>query len=124
MPFGGTPGIPIIPGGIIGRCVIPNPLVRATLPGLGIPLMKPLAELTDRAASLEPVELAGLSMSIPPADSLVPALLLLRRCRLEDPDVPTLRVTAAAPGPGVFFGGAAAIGITPFPPTAPLADPA
>lgn len=124
MPFCGTPGIPIIPGGIMGRCVMPNPLVKATLPGLGIPLMKPLAELTDRAASLEPVEFAGLSMSMPPADSLVPALLLLRRCLFEEPVVPTLRVIDAAPGPGVFLGGAAAIGITPLPPTAPLADPA
>lgn len=123
MPLGGTPGIPIMPGGIIGRCVMPNPLVKATLPGLGIPAMKPLAELTDRAASLEPVEFAGLSTSMPPARS-DPALLLLRRWRLEEPAVPTLRVNEAAPGPGVFLGGAAAIGMTPFPPTAPVTEPA
>ena len=50
-------------------------------------------------------------------------LLLCRRCRFDD-EVGALWIEdAPAPGPGLVFGGAAAIGTTPFPPTAPL-DPA
>ena len=83
---------------------------------------KPLEDPTDLAASFEPVEFAGLSMSI---DSICAAPLLPRLCRF---DVPELllpgRDVEAAPGPGAFFGGAAAIGTTPLPPTAPLLEPA
>jgi len=86
----------------------------------------PLLEPMDLAASLDPVEFSGLSISIPPLPEPVfwspPALLLWRRCRLE-PMVAVL-VRDAAPGPGALFGGAAAMGTTPFPPTTPLEEPA
>lgn len=65
-----------------------------------------------RAASLDPVD-SGLSMSITVASVM---LLLCRRCRLED-TVAGLEADEA-PGPGLVFGGAAAIGTTPLPPTA------
>lgn len=79
----------------------------------------PLLEPIERAASLDPVESSGLSISIP---LLSAAPLLCLRCRLEDSVM--VRGIAAAPGPGADLGGAAAIGTTPFPPTAPVADPA
>jgi hypothetical protein len=42
--------------------------------------------------------------------------LLWRRWRLEDVPVPRDPEVDAAPGPGVALGGAAAIGMFPFPP--------
>jgi hypothetical protein len=53
------------------------------------------------------------------AELLTAALLLWRRCRLEAMAIPL----EAAPGPGAFFGGAAAMGTTPLPPATPVADP-
>lgn len=84
-------------------------------------------EVSDRAASLEPVESPGLSMSIAAAAAAIaawsrpPAPLLWRRWRLEP--VAAERDTEAAPGPGALLGGAAAMGTTPLPPTTPLVDP-
>lgn len=101
----------------IGRWFMPNPLARLRFDGFGIP-PKPLLEPIDRAASLEPVESCGLSISIPSP----PALLLCLRCRFAE--IAMVRGREAAPGPGVAFGGAAAIGTTPFPPTAPAMEPA
>jgi hypothetical protein len=52
-------------------------------------------------------------------------LLLWRRCRFDDDDESAaVRGSEAAPGPGALLGGAAAMGTTPFPPTAlPLVFP-
>lgn len=143
--------------GAIAGCVdMPKPLL--SLPKAEpAPLMLPRPEMLDPsglAASFEPVEAAGLSMSMPEKSLLLPlpgpaalllllllaaaealvllplplllavalldaALLLWRRCLLEAIAMPL----AAAPGPGAFFGGAAAIGTTPLPPATPVADP-
>jgi hypothetical protein len=90
----------------------------------------PFVEPSDRAASLEPVEFSGLSTSMPPPLALplptlsAPALLLCLRWRFDDMVIERGSDAAPAPGPGVFLGGAAAIGTTPFPPTAPPDDPA
>lgn len=111
------PAIIVVP--TIGRCVMPNPLARPRLAEPDMP--NPLLDPKDRAASFEPVEFSGLSMSILPLLS-PPALLLCLRCRLAE--TVTDRGMEAAPGPGVDFGGAAAIGTTPLPPTAPAAEPA
>lgn len=95
----------------IGRCVMPNPLARPRFAGFDM-ARRPLLELSERAASFDPVEFSGLSMSMPSP----PALLLCLRWRLAE--IATLRGREAAPGPGVDLGGAAAIGTTPFPPAA------
>lgn len=100
-------------------CVMPKPLARPRFDGLDM-APKPLLEPTERAASLDPVEFSGLSMSIPPPLSTAPLLCL--RCRLAETVM--VRDMAAAPGPGADLGGAAAIGTTPLPPTAPVVDPA
>ena len=100
---------------------MPKPLARPrlpVLPGVGKGVNPPV-EPSERAASLEPVEFSGLSMSMIWSP---PALLLWRRWRFE-PMVDDLE-TEAAPGPGVLFGGAAAMGMTPFPPTTPADEPA
>lgn len=77
------------------------------------------------AASFEPVEFSGLSTSIaslwlalfmPMRLALAVDALLCRRCLLGPRA--TVLAAAAAPGPGIFLGGAAAIGTTPLPPTA------
>lgn len=70
--------MPIIPWPITGRCVMPKALVSPKLPWLLMPPRNPLDELTDGAASLEPVESWGLSMSML-LGSLGATLLLLRR---------------------------------------------
>ena len=83
---------------------------------------KPLEDPTDRGASFELVEFAGLSISI---ESFWPALLLPRLCRFDVAELLLpAREVEAAPGPGAFLGGAAAIGTTPLPPTAPVPEPA
>lgn len=92
----------------MGRC--------AMLKVLGI-IENPAVEPRDRAASLDPVVLAGLSISMP--EGVSGPLLLCRRCLFED--VAGLE-TEDAPGPGTVLRGAAAIGITPLPPTAPDDD--
>lgn len=106
-----------IPGVIIARW----PIVK--VPGEIMPpgreCMAPGVDPKDRAASLEPVELLGLSISMPAMGSLGPLRLCLR-WRFEDAAADLDK--AAAPGPGVALGGAAAIGTTPLPPTAPLDD--
>jgi hypothetical protein len=116
------PAIPgIIPAGPIGLAVMPNPFARpmfVTLPPDAIVI--PIAF----AASLEPVE-SGESTSML---SMALTLLLSRRCRLGATVTPFRgMLDAAAPGPGVAFIGAAAIGTTPFPPLTPVVpteDPA
>lgn len=115
--------IPITPAGpAIDRCAMPKPLANPRLPVVTCTAENPLLEPRDRAASFDPVELPGLSISMPPTAWSPPALLLCRRCRFE-PRV-AVRERDAAPGPGALFGGAAAIGITPFPPTMPPVEPA
>lgn len=102
----------------MGRCDMPNALARPRLACPDIP-PKPLLDPRERAASLEPVEFSGLSISMP----LSFAPLLCLRWRLADM-VAMDRGREAAPGPGVDLGGAAAIGTTPFPPTAFVVEPA
>src|SRR6187549_2383773 len=107
----------------MGRWPMLKPFVRPALLDVDI-LESPLVDPMDWAASLEPVEFSGLSMSILLETSLT-AVLLSRRWRFDDREIVLGRgAEPAAPGPGVFFGGAAAIGITPLPPTAPFEDPA
>jgi len=67
---------------------------------------------------LDPVEFSGLSTSISPERS-ISTFLLCRLWRFELIDI-DLEIEDA-PGPGVDLGGAAAMGTTPFPPTAPAA---
>jgi hypothetical protein len=89
-------------------------------------LLEPIV-LDMAAASLELVELSGLSMSMLVNDvcSIAMILLLYRRWRFEEEAAgAVVRGSAAAPGPGMAFAGAAAMGTTPFPPTAPLVEPA
>lgn len=69
----------------------------------------------DRHGSLDPAVSLGLSISIPEEPS-VPALLLCLRCRLDEAEAAPDREADDAPGPGVAFGGAAAMGTTPLPP--------
>jgi hypothetical protein len=84
------------------------------------------------AASLDPVELSGLSISMLVSDcSMTATLLLWRRWRFDDDDddddarAADRDGRAAAPGPGRLFAGAAAIGTTPLPPaTTPPEEPA
>ena len=107
----------------IGRWLMLKPFISCML----LPLVGIFdvcgVDPSDLAASLEPVEFAGLSMSIPEMDSAPPDLLCLL-WRLED-DMPVMdRGRDEAPGPGVDFGGAAAIGTTPFTPTALDEEPA
>lgn len=78
--------------------------------------LNPLLDPMDRAASLEPVDSCGLSMSIPSP----PALLLCLRCRFAE--IEMVRGNEAAPGPGVALGGAAAMGTTPLPTVAPAME--
>jgi hypothetical protein len=79
------------------------------------------------AASFDPVEFSGESMSML---SMVLTLLLCLLCLLGAATALLLGILAetdAAPGPGVALGGAAAMGTTPFPPLMPVApteDPA
>jgi hypothetical protein len=124
IPGGGfMPAMPgIIPPGPIGLDVMPNPFASpmvVMLPpeGMFIPI--------DFAASLDPVEFSGESTSML---SIALTLLLCLRCRLGATAMfDRGMLDAAAPGPGVAFGGAAAIGTTPFPPLIPVVpteDPA
>lgn len=94
------------------------PKLLAVMPP-GIMVERVGVELSGRKASLDEVEF-GLSMSMLVGASPL-TLLLCRRCRFEEV-VRGLDIDEA-PGPGLVFGGAAAIGTTPFPPTAPLEDP-
>jgi len=90
--------MPIIPGGRV--------LLLGAPPG--------------RVESLDAVELLGLSRSIVGGTS-VALLLLCLRCLFDD--AVAFLAMEDAPGPGVVFGGAAAMGTTPLPPmaaTAPL----
>lgn len=98
---------------------MPNPLLRLRPLEVGTTARLP-DEPKERAASLDPVEFSGLSMSIIGAVSFVALLLLWRRCLL---DGMVERGREAAPGPGVLLGGAAAMGTTPLPPTAPVLKP-
>lgn len=88
---------------------------------LARPVLLPLPMMlipTDFAASLDPVEFSGESISMLSA-ALAPLLCLL--CLLgAAAELVRGMLDAAAPGPGVSFGGAAAIGTTPFPPLTPL----
>lgn len=122
MDPGAVPVKPIMPVPIIGRCVMPKPLARLPrLPVLGSP-GSPVLDPSDRAASLDPVDVSGLSTSIAPDTSAVAAPLLWRRWRFDATAM--VRGMGAAPGPGALFSGAAAMGTTPFPPTAAPVDPA
>ena len=47
---------------------MPKPFARPRLLVFVDMLVKPLLDPNDRAASFDPVEFSGLSMSIPPAD--------------------------------------------------------
>lgn len=110
--------IPVImPGPTMGRCDMPKALARPRFAWLDM-APNPLLDPMERAASLEPVEFSGLSMSIP----LSAAPLLCLRWRFADM-VAMVLGRDAAPGPGVDLGGAAAIGTTPLPPT-PAVEPA
>ena len=115
----------------------PPPPARLRLLELGCIAASALLEprgLDDRdkaaAASLDPVELSGLSMSMLVRDcSMIAMLLLWRRWRFDDDEEEERAADregrAAAPGPGRVFAGAAAIGTTPLPPaTTPLEEPA
>lgn len=84
----------------------------------GNPVESPVEEPIGRMASFDPVD-SGLSMSMPITPS-PPLFLLWRRCRFED--TATGRDIEEAPGPGLAFGGAAAIGTTPLPPEMPLVE--
>lgn len=97
---------------IEGRGAMPK------LPGVMPPgiMDKLLVEANGRIASLDPVEV-GLSISML-IDESPTILLLCRRCRFED--MVEGREMEDAPGPGAVLGGAAAIGITPLPPTGPV----
>lgn len=99
----------------MGRC-----WAMLKLPGIMPPGICGMLVPKSLAASFEPVELAGLSISmlawLSPA-----ALLLCLRCRFDD--VLTFREPEEAPGPGAAFGGAAAMGTTPFPPMAAADEP-
>jgi hypothetical protein len=122
---GGGPPKPFIPmdPGPIGLVVIPNPFARPILVKLLVELIIPIP--IDFAASFDPVEFSGESRSML---SIALTLLLCLLCLLgATATFPLGRLDAAAPGPGVAFGGAAAIGITPFPPLIPVVpteDPA
>lgn len=103
---------------IMGRCIMPK-LLEDMPPGSDV-----MAGVLprDRIPSLEPVDVfPGLSKSIA-GDMSAPPLLLCLRWRFDD-TFTTGRDMAEAPGPGVGFGGAAAIGITPFPPIPPADEP-
>lgn len=114
------PGIPI--PGPIGLVVMPKPFARpmfVMLPEFIIPMP------SDFAASFEPVEFSGESISML---SIALTDLLCLRWRLGAMAIfDRGMLDAAAPGPGVGLGGAAAIGTTPFPPLTPVVptdDPA
>lgn len=118
MPGGGPPfipGAPIAPGAI--GLVMPNPLARPMLDMLPPLPTRPIP--IDFAASFDPVEFSGESTSML---SIALTLLLCRRCLLGATDILDRgMLDAAAPGPGVALGGAAAIGTTPLPPLIPVA---
>lgn len=112
----------IIPPGPIGLVVMPNPFASPMF------VILPPEEIfipTDFAASLEPVEFSGESTSML---SIALTLLLCLRWRFgATATFDRGMLDAAAPGPGVAFGGAAAMGTTPFPPLIPVVpteDPA
>jgi hypothetical protein len=112
----------IIPLEPIGLVDMPNPFARPMF------VMLPPEDMfipIDFAASLEPVEFSGESISML---SIALALLLCLRCRFGATALDRgILDAAAAPGPGVAFGGAAAMGITPLPPLTPVVpteDPA
>ena len=76
----------------------------------------------DLDISLGGEDSLGLSISMPEAPS-APTLLLCLRCLLDETDACPDREADEAPGPGVALGGAAAMGITPFPPAAAALAP-
>ena len=123
IPGGGAipPGM-TTPPGPTGRVIL-KPLTRPIFDILPPAPIMPIP--TDLAASLDPVEFVGESISMV-SIALTPLLCLL--CLFGAVAVVERgRVAAAAPGPGVSFGGAAAMGTTPFPPLIPVApteDPA
>lgn len=84
-------------------------------------LESPAEEPKGRGPSIELVE-SGLSISIDTGTS-PPMLLLWRRCRFEEAVAGRCIDIDEAPGPGLVFGGAAAMGTTPLPPTAPEEGP-
>lgn len=102
---------------------IPKPLDIPRFDRDPAPPIKPMP--IDLAASFVPVELLVESISIL---SIALTLLLCRLCLLGAVVPFDLgRLEAAAPGPGVSLGGAAAIGTTPLPPlnpAVPTEDPA
>lgn len=123
-----------LPGPAKGRCValLPaKPPARFRLLELGCIADRPCAELEPRgrvidiAASFELVVLSGLSISMPVLESAcsTATLLLCRRCRFEEEDAADVRGKEAAPGPGRFLIGAAAMGITPLPPAIMVDEP-
>lgn len=101
----------------IGRCVMPNPFASPSVDDGVVIAPNPLLDPSDRAASFDPVDSCGLSISImpPPSPPPPPALLLCRLCRFELEIAIVRGSVAAAPGPGVALGGAAAMGTTPLP---------
>jgi hypothetical protein len=114
----------------------PTPLDRLKLLALVCIATSPVLDadgLAGGTASFDPVEFSGLSMSMLLSDwacsaaaAAAAALLLWRRWRLDDEERAEDRWDrGAAPGPGMFLGGAAAIGTTPLPPAAaiPLEEP-
>ena len=78
-----------LPGPAMGRCIEPKPLVRLMLLVLACMAESPVLEPSGRevteaaataaAASLEPVELSGLSTSMAVASDSTTVLLLWRR---------------------------------------------
>lgn len=124
IPGGGPPFMPdmLIPPGPIGL-VMPNAFPRLILDMLPPPPTSPMP--TDLAASFDPVEFSGESTSML---SAVLALLLCLLCLFGATEMFDRGILdAAAPGPGVALGGAAAMGTTPLPPLIPVTpteDPA
>jgi hypothetical protein len=104
---------------MVGRC--PKPKALDDMPPGSEPEMVVGGAIDRTPASLELVEAPpGLSMSIL-GDISAPPLLLCLRWRFDD--TVAGRTREEAPGPGVDFGGAAAMGTTPFPPMPPADEP-
>lgn len=121
---GWPPFMPDIPiPGPIGLVDMPNPLTSPMLDMLPPDGTSPIP--IDFAASLDPVEFSGESISML---STALTLLLCLRCLLgATATFERGMLEAVAPGPGAALGGAAAIGTTPLPPLIPVApteDPA
>lgn len=104
------------PGAIGARGLMPYD------PDIIVLEMEPMADawLRDRAASFGLAISPGASRSMP-LEVSEPTLLLCRRWRFDDAAAD--RDADDAPGPGVAFGGAAAMGTAPFTPVVPTEEP-